>query len=172
MKRDHVQQQEHYLRVMMVVPGQENDLHPMVFARRQISAIEKAGITVDRFYLTSRTSPWVIIKEYLRFRNMIHKSHPDLIHAHYGTVTALFCSLSLSIPLVITFRGNDINPDPHNFFIRDRISRMFSQFAALRAKGIICVSEEIKSRIWLNNTRIRAQVIPVGVNLEIGRAHV
>ena len=42
-------------------------------------------------------------------QDVARRFQAQLIHAHYGTVTALLCACIAPVPLVITFRGDDLN---------------------------------------------------------------
>nr|WP_281433515.1 glycosyltransferase family 4 protein [Microvirga splendida] len=135
----------------------------MVFARRQMAAIAQSGVEVRIFFLSSRTSLRTLARESRRFRSAVREFEPDIVHAHYGTVTALFAAATTTCPLVVSFRGSDINPTSDTSYIRSLFARLFSQIAAVRAQHIICVSEEIRSRIWLP---VRpSSIIFDGVNL-------
>jgi glycosyltransferase involved in cell wall biosynthesis len=151
-------------RVLSVVPGLPIDFN-MIFARNQIAALERLGVISRSFFLHSRTSPRVLLSEALRFRREAASFQPDLIHAHYGTVTALFCAVLTRLPLVITYQGSDLNPFWDNNPLRPPAGRVMSQLAALRAAGIICVSQQLKDRLLWG--RANAQIIPSGVDMAV-----
>jgi glycosyltransferase involved in cell wall biosynthesis len=72
-------------------------------------------------------------------------------------VTSLFTALAaLDKPLVITYRGSDLNPAPAPFRAKCRawIARGLSQLAALRAAHIVCVSAELRARLWWRRGRV------------------
>lgn len=73
---------------------------------------------------------------------------PDIVHAHYGTITGLFTVLVSPVPVVITFHGSDLNPTPSDGWWRDLLGRLFSQLAAFFAAGIICRSEGASQLLW------------------------
>jgi glycosyltransferase involved in cell wall biosynthesis len=150
------------IRVLFVIPGSDTG-SSMVFARRQAESLGAEGISVECFYLRSRTSPAVLLKEFMRFREVVRNFAPDVIHAQFGTVTALFSALASSrkTPLVVTFRGTDLNWAP-NGGLRGLLGRLFSQLAALRADRVVCVSHHLRSRLWWR--RRRAKVMPSGVD--------
>ncbi|WP_264196300.1 glycosyltransferase [Microvirga lenta] len=135
-------------RVLAVIPGDENDRSSMVFARRQMSSLEKRGVKVRTFFLSSRTSPSEVFRELRRFRQAVKQFDPDVVHAHYGTMTALFCAMGSAHPLVISFRGSDLNPTSDIGFLRSLVGRLFSQVSVLRAKHVICVSQQLQDRLW------------------------
>ncbi|MCU1309737.1 MAG: putative Glycosyltransferase [Candidatus Angelobacter sp.] len=152
------------IRVLYVIPAAPSK-SSMIFARRQVTSLEQAGVTCQTFLLASRTSPRILIKEWRRIREGIRSFRPDLIHAHYGVITAMFSALAARIPLVITYRGSDLNPDPGVSFVSSSARKLISQIAALRASRIICVSEELKNRLWWK--RDCATVVPTGVDTSI-----
>ena len=93
---------------------------------------------------------------------------PDLIHAHYGTATALLCALATTrIPLIITFRGSDLNYRRDVGFLRSHGTHLLSQLASLRASAIVCVSRRLQSRLWWRKDV--SVVLPTGVNLDVFR---
>lgn len=148
------------LRVLFVIPGQPGG-NSMVFARRQARAVAAAGVEVECFYLASRTAPRKVWREWRRLRTAIASLRPDLVHAHFGTVTALLTVLAAGrTPVIITYRGSDLNPLPG---LRARLGRLFSQLAALKAARIVCVSERLRKQLWWR--RRIATVLPTGVDL-------
>jgi glycosyltransferase involved in cell wall biosynthesis len=141
----------------------------MIFVRRQAQSLVSQGIDVRLFYLGSRTAPRALLREMRRFRAELTSLRPDVVHAQFGTVTALFAALaSERLPLVITYRGSDLNPPPASYLwpakVRAALGRCCSQLAALRAQRTICVSEQLRRRLWWR--RSRAVVLPTGVDSE------
>ena len=160
------------MRVLMVIPGSADDQASMVFARRQSAAVESAGGTVAFFFLASRTDPRAVMREVSRLRQVVADVRPDVVHAHFGTVTGMVCVTAGCRPLVVSFRGSDINPLYHSFrrnlgdhWLRNTLGRAMSRRAAHRAEGIVCVSEQLRQRLPAS-TRGRAIVVPSGVDLE------
>jgi glycosyltransferase involved in cell wall biosynthesis len=136
----------------------------MVFAHRQIEYLRQLSHTVEVFNLSSRFNPIRLLIEGIRYRAAIRRFQPDVVHAHYGTMTAflsVYAALGL-VPVVVTFRGSDLNPVPTVSKIRVATSHFLSQMAALAADGIVCVSTELHRRLcW---KRSLAVVIPTGVS--------
>src|SRR5260370_15042405 len=83
---------------------------------------------------------------------------PDRIHAHRGTTTAFFCALAGTRPLVVTYRGSDLNPCPNIPRLRAGLGKILSQIASLRASRIICVSEQLKGKLL--SAKRRTTVVP------------
>lgn len=150
-------------RVLHVIPGAPGEVS-MIFAKRQVASLRRAGVIVESTYLASRTNPVEVAREGLRIRRTARHFQPDLIHAHYGTMTAMLCACVSPVPLVITFRGSDLPPAGLNGHIRSTVARFLSQCAALRAARIICVSADLKRRLWWRSGRVA--VIPTGVDIQ------
>jgi glycosyltransferase involved in cell wall biosynthesis len=149
------------LKVLFVIPG-DGQGSSMIFARRQAESLLLLGVEVECFFLHSRTSLPALIRELVRFRRQLTRSKPLIVHAHFGTVTGLFAALACGrTPLVITYRGTDLNPAP-NGGIRGIVGRALSQLAALGASRIVCVSRQLRSRLWWRQSLV--MVIPSGVD--------
>jgi teichuronic acid biosynthesis glycosyltransferase TuaC len=134
-------------RVMFVIPG-DGEGSSMIFARRQGVALRSLGVEVREFFLRSRTSPVEIMREMRRLRVELREFAPHIVHAHYGTVTAMFAAIGArGIPLVITYRGSDLNPS-RGWRVRPVVAHVLSQLAALRASRIVCVSRQLRERLW------------------------
>jgi teichuronic acid biosynthesis glycosyltransferase TuaC len=156
-------------RVLFVIPG-DGQGSSMIFARRQAESVARQGLDVHLFHLASRTSPARIVAEWCRFRAELARFRPTIVHAHFGTVTALFSALAAgSLPLVITYRGSDLNPPPGSYKWRAKgravCGRLFSQLAALRAQRIVCVSRQLRNHLWWRRDRVT--ILPSGVDPEV-----
>jgi teichuronic acid biosynthesis glycosyltransferase TuaC len=149
------------LRVLAVIPHADNSA--FVFARRQVASLQQLGLEVEIFFLSGRQSIAALFGEWARFRRALDGFQPDVVHAHFGTMTAFFCAIATRLPLVITYRGSDLNPVPSISRWRSHSGRVLSQLAALRAARIVCVSEALRDRLWWR--RNRTAVIPTGVDL-------
>lgn len=152
------------LRILIVIPGKPGD-QGMAFSRRQAAALAAmSDAEVETWFLQDRISPSGLLRARKSFLSTIDRFLPDVVHAHYGTMTALFCILLSPAPVVVTFHGSDLNRTPKDGFLRDLFGRVASQLAALGTAGIICVSEGLRQRLWW--LREKARVIPMGVALE------
>ncbi|MGC3973131.1 MAG: glycosyltransferase [Nitrospira sp.] len=151
------------LRVFHLLPGPA-DSSNMVFAKNLIATLGEAGVACQAMFLRSRTSPLILMREAGRLQKELAQFCPDLIHAHYGTMTAAVGALVSRVPLVITFRGSDLNPCDSVSPLRSAGGKFLSQLAALRARRIICVSEQLKGRLWWNK-RVSV-VLPGGVDVK------
>lgn len=139
----------------------------MIFARRQIESLAGPTTDIRPFYLSSRLSLTGLAQGWYRLRREIHKYEPHIVHAHYGTVTSFLSVVATNRPVVVTFRGSDLNFHPEVGFLRSRVGYLLSQIAAWRAAAVVCVSRQLRSRLWF--FRERALVVPDGVNLDLFR---
>jgi glycosyltransferase involved in cell wall biosynthesis len=158
--------QREELRVLEVIPGNGHGA-AFVFARRQVASLAEAGVTVRSFYLARGWQPQVLLQEWKRLRRAITEFRPALVHAHYGSLTALLCAAASTVPLIITLRGCDLNEDPEVNPIHIGLAHLFSHIACLRAKRVILVSEQLRYRLLCH--RRDAVVIPTGVDLRVFR---
>ena len=122
-----------------------------------ISLVKSLGIDI--------ISKLKYLKALPKIKNIIKEFKPDIVHAHYGTVTSFFCALGANKPLVITFRGSDLNPVTSENAFRKGVKQVLSQLSTLRAKHIICVSQGLKKRLWWRNDEV--SIIPSGIDLSI-----
>jgi teichuronic acid biosynthesis glycosyltransferase TuaC len=152
------------MKVMYVIPGSPDDQTSMIFARRQVSAVARAGIQTEIFYLQTRTNPIGLLSELYRFRKNLRFFSPDIVHSQYGSVTAAFALGACNYPLIVTFRGSDLNPIPSARPLRSQTTHLLSHVASLRASVNICVSHELQSRLSYR-ARARSLVLPNGVPL-------
>lgn len=153
-------------RVLYVIPGAAEG-PSYIFARRQVEALERAGVAAERFFLDTRMSLRSLARQRAKYREVIDRFRPDLVHAHYGTLTSFFCVAGSRAPLVITFRGSDLLPDYDVSRPRVWLGHLFSQVSALGAAGIICVSDELRRRLWWSGCRRRAVVITETIDLDL-----
>ena len=162
-KKSHGTKRSHRLRVLYVIPGEDHGVG-MSFARRQAMAVGALGVEVRSFYLRSRTSPVAIWKEWRRLRAEIRDFAPDVVHAHFGTMTAFVAAIASRTPLVVTFHGSDLNPAPGMSQLRSKLGHFLSHFAASRAEQIICVSPQLVEH--LSQPASRLNVVPCGVDMQ------
>jgi len=154
------------LRIIYVIPGYAEG-PGYIFCKRQVDALERAGIVTKRFFLESRTSFSILLREQKRFRQLLREFKPDIVHAQYGTMTSFFTFLNASGPLVVTFRGSDLLPDYDVGRLQVGIGHLMSQYCALRASGIICVSNDLREHLWFASCRRKAEVITNGIDLSV-----
>ena len=152
------------LRILFVAPGALSGAH-LPFVRREMEALRAAGHTVEAVsFDNSSYLPWRIASQLNEISGLIRNFKPDLVHAQFGKFNALVAALAKGrVPLVVTFRGTDINHNTKYGSFRSAVGVAASQMAALLASGLICVSREIAAKVWAKKPCI---VLPTGVDLQ------
>jgi teichuronic acid biosynthesis glycosyltransferase TuaC len=150
-------------RVLAVIPGDGRG-SAFIFVRRQIQALQRLGVRVEPLFFDTRKSLFSFVQNCRMLRRAVRNSGADIVHAHYGTMTALACALVVHKPLIVTFRGSDLNPEPGYSWLRTRLGIVFSQLAALRCRRVICVSQQLAGRLWWRKKGV--SILPTGVDLQ------
>jgi glycosyltransferase involved in cell wall biosynthesis len=152
------------LRVFHVIPGEPGGTS-MVFSKRDVEHIRKAGVCTKTFFLKSRTHPVILFSEWLRLRRELQAFRPHIVHAHYGTVTAFVTVLTARAPTVVTFHSAEFNHELGISAVRQKAGRVLTRFAAQRADRVVCVADEFKRRLsWCEE---KVSVIPSSVDVAL-----
>ena len=133
-----------------------------IFVDRQIESLKEAGIIIDTFDIGLGHSPLYLVRKWLELRRSVRSLNPDLVHGRYGTIVGLLSAFA-GRPAVVSFCGGDLLVGASISLMRQYIGFALSNLAALKAKRLICVSEELRQALWWR--RSRASVIPDGVDL-------
>jgi teichuronic acid biosynthesis glycosyltransferase TuaC len=151
------------LRILFVVPSRRGGC-VMSFAYDEIESLVATGIESGIFVLETRLSMGRLWSQCRDLRSRVREFRPDLVHVHFGTLVAFLTAMVCAVPFVVTFRGSDLNPSWRDGVVRNLIQKMLSHVTAFRAAEIICVSEQLKSRLWWCAKKV--SVIPSGVNID------
>lgn len=156
------------LHVAPVAPGGGTS----VFIRRQIDRLAEAGVEGRTVFFSGYamwSRPAGIFGGVASIRRERRAFRPDIVHAHWGSLLAFASALATigGPPLVITFRGSDLNPVPSEAWAMRAARVAFSQCAALRAAAAICVSDELRGRLWFR--RAPVGIVPDGTDLSLFR---
>lgn len=152
------------MKVLFVIPGHSTE-RSMPFARKQAEAVQVLGAETKTFFLSGRTHPFKLLQELRRFRKESKEFSPDIVHAQFGTITSMFSALTLTRPLVITYRGSDLNPVNNAHPLRTLLGHAMSQIASLKADQVICVSKELANRLICRRDKIT--ILPTGVDVDV-----
>ena len=124
------------MKVLMITPGWPNKSNPnsSPFIVNQYNSLVRKGIDVDLFNFKSNRNPLNYMIAWVKIRMILRKKSYDLIHAQWGHSALLV--LNTSLPLVITFRGMDLEGIVNKYGnyaiyskLLTRISRFVSNFA-------------------------------------------
>jgi teichuronic acid biosynthesis glycosyltransferase TuaC len=154
------------MKFIYIIPGRENS-NDFVFAKREYASL-KALFPEDAFvyYLNTKTGFFGLLKSVWAVRKLVIEKNIKIVHAQYGTLTALFALfVSRGCKKVITFRGSDINGSSDNSALRNRLSLLFSWIAMNFSHRSIFVSATLKDASPPFYSYY--DVIPSGVNTDI-----
>jgi hypothetical protein len=135
--------------VFMVVPGRFVDGQPQypTFVQSQMASLIECGVTVHLGLFTGRTNPLEVIRGVRRLKEAFRRSGTELIHAQYGTITALAASyIAGPVPLIISLGGSDILGIPvlgMHWRLRGALGKRFSLWAGARATALIVKSQNL-----------------------------
>jgi O-antigen/teichoic acid export membrane protein len=138
---------EEHIGVVVVIPDQEEG-DAYSDSRDQAALFKRRGVDVTLFHLRSRTSPTRLMRSRRELKKLLRTVRPDVVHVHYGSVAALFTVLTSSVPVMVTFVGDDLDRSGVNGMVRSRLGGFFSQIAAFFAAGIICTDENVRDHLW------------------------
>lgn len=147
------------MRIVLLLPDHANG-GPQTASLAQSRSFQQHGCGVSTFQLSSHTSPLRLWQSRRAFKQLIMRERPDVVHVHFGSVSALFAVLVSNVPVVVTFMGDDLDRHAVPGFVRARVGGLFSQVAAFFASGIICDGEEVRDRLWWRQGD--AVVLPLG----------
>jgi glycosyltransferase involved in cell wall biosynthesis len=138
------------------------------FVARQAAFLRAAGIEVDVFAFQGRRNPLNYAAAWLNVRRRLARERYDLVHAQFGQSALL--ALPRRVPLVVTFRGDDLQgilgDQNGRITLTGRLLRRFSRWAGHRADAVIVVSSHMQRQ--LQNGR-PIHVVPSGIDLELFR---
>jgi glycosyltransferase involved in cell wall biosynthesis len=156
------------LRVLMITSEWASDPgHTAHFIARQVRFLRAAGVDVDVFQFRGARRPLRYLAAWAGLRRRLGRQRYDLIHAQFGQSGLL--ALPTRLPLVVTFRGDDL----FGILGRDgrptlagRLLQRLSRLVARRADAAILVSEHLRRYL----TRCGAvHIVPSGLDLDLFR---
>lgn len=149
----------HQLSVLVVIPDKAEG-STFAASKAQARAFGSEGAEVCLFHLENRSSIRKLLRSRRRMKRLILERRPDVVHVHFGSVAALFAVLVSSVPVVVTFMGEDLDRSGIRGIARPWVGGLFSQLAAFFAAGIICSDESVREYLWWRQSE--AVVLPLG----------
>jgi glycosyltransferase involved in cell wall biosynthesis len=152
------------LRVLTITSEWINTGHGAPFIARQVEFLRRAGIDVEVFAFRGDKNPINYLKAWRRLRRKLKRERYDLIHAQFGQSGLL--ALPKRMPLVVTFRGDDIlgvNRPGRRPAFYGQLLRRLSQLVATRSDAVIVVADHMRAHVP-SSTPIH--VIPSGLDLD------
>ncbi|HKC82676.1 MAG TPA: glycosyltransferase family 4 protein, partial [bacterium] len=135
------------------------------FISRQVDFLRAAGVDVDVFRFRGVGNPLRYASAWLGVQRRLRRQRYDLVHAQFGQSGLL--ALPKRLPLVVTFRGDDLegvlNKTTGRLTAHGRLLPLLSRVVARQADATIIVSAHMKAFLPL---QARPHVIPSGLDLE------
>src|SRR5262249_36176249 len=126
------------LRVLTITSEWIATGHGSPFIARQVEFLRRAGIEVEVFAFRGAKNPINYLKAWRQLRSKLKQERYDLIHAQFGQSGLL--ALPKRLPLVVTFRGDDIlgvNRPGRRPTLSSKFLQQLSRLVALRADAVI-----------------------------------
>jgi len=157
---------ERCLRVLMVTSEWPTPEHPeaVPFIVRNAEFLHRASVDVEVFPFRGAKKPTNYLRAWRRLQDRLKREQYDLVHAQFGQSGLL--ALPKSLPLVVTFRGDDLEGivgDDGRYTLAGRFLQLASQMVAYVADEVITVSETLARRLLGR----RCHIIPSGVDLDL-----
>jgi len=156
------------LQVLMITSEWANDPgHTAHFIARQVRFLRAAGVEVDVFSFRGGRHPVRYLVAWAQLRRRLVGQRYDLVHAQFGQSGLL--ALPKRLPLVVTFRGDDLfgildrdgRPTPAG-----RLLQWLSRRVARRADAAILVSRHLKQYL---SPDVAVHIVPSGLDLDLFR---
>ena len=157
------------MRVLMVTTEWPTPAHPdaVPFLVQQVDFLSRAGVELDVFHFRGSGNPLNYLRAWLEIRRKLSANDFDLIHAQWGQSALL--ALPKKLPLVVTFRGSDLQgivAKNGRYTLSGRMLQALSRMVARLADEVIVVSRRLASHI----PGVVCHVIPSGVDLNLFRS--
>ncbi len=156
------------IRVLMITsdwPDRASWGGTATFISRQVDFLRAAGVSVDVFRFRGGGNPVRYASAWLGVQHRLRRERYDLVHAQFGQSGLL--ALPKRLPLVVTFRGDDLegvlSKKTGRLTARGRLLPLLSRVVARRADATIVVSAHMKA---LLHRQAQPHVIPSGLDLE------
>jgi glycosyltransferase involved in cell wall biosynthesis len=147
--------------LLQIVPDAQNTRNYQ-FIRDTIGRLD-SRFQQEVFWFAERRSLGGLYRSFLSFHRLLKKKSFALVHCQYGGVNlllGLYAKLFFKTPLVVTFRGSDIN---NAKTLSSRISALTSRAFASLCDHVICVSRALSEKLFFVNPE-KLSIIPSGVD--------
>jgi glycosyltransferase involved in cell wall biosynthesis len=152
------------MKVLMVTSEWPDEFNPQAapFVRSQFEKLKENNIEVDLIHLRGSGKIGNYIKKYFLLRRVIKNGNYNILHAQWGQ--SALPLIFFSLPLVITYRGDDVEGvigKNGKKGLSSLLLRLIGKFVSLFASHIIVVSEHMINKL---GTQKSYSVIPSGIN--------
>lgn len=136
------------------------------FIVRQVQSLRKQGVDVDVFPVRGGKRPAAYVAAWMKVRSLIARGSYDLVHAQWAQSALAF--LPATLPLVVTFRGSDVEG-----IVGAGCRYTASGWVLAKiARGVARVADEailVAARLARLLPRRDYHVIPSGLDLDLFR---
>jgi teichuronic acid biosynthesis glycosyltransferase TuaC len=160
------------LRVLLVTNMYPTSEHAVsgVFVEQQVRSLRQLGVEIEVVHFDRRSlGPRAYWKLGHRLRQEVERVQPALIHVAYGGVMAdLATSAVRDRPVLVHYRGSDLLGSHGEALLRRltiHLGVVASRRAAVRATGVIVVSENLRAALPTRAANANVWVVPSGIDL-------
>ncbi|MDL1894833.1 glycosyltransferase family 4 protein [Anaerolineae bacterium CFX7] len=155
------------LKILMLTSEWPTPAHPEYapFIVRQVDYLRRTGIQIDLFHFRGAKSPVRYMQAWKTVQSKLAHNRYDLIHAQFGQ-SGLLAILPKSLPLVVTFRGSDLEGIVDNnghYSLMGKVLQIIGRAVARRSDQVIVVSQSLARFL----SRCDYHIIPSGLDLEL-----
>jgi teichuronic acid biosynthesis glycosyltransferase TuaC len=144
--------------VVFVMPSKKIDTpQVMSFVKLLVIGLTNLGLQIHVFKSVKSINILNFFRQGSEIKKLIRDVNPDIVVAQYGTYAGLLVAFFGRRPRIITYRGADLNPEPHTNGLLSAMQHLASHIASLFADGIVCVSQELAEKLIVN---VRCEIIP------------
>lgn len=156
------------MHVLMVTSEWPTPVHPdaVPFLVQQVDSLRREGVDLDVFHFRGAGNPLNYLRAWLSLRRKLSAKRYDLVHAQWGQSAVV--ALPKRLPLVVTFRGSDLEgivAKNGRYKLSGRVLQALSRMVARWADEVIVVSPRLAAHIH----GVAYHVIPSGVDLSLFR---
>lgn len=137
------------------------------FIAQQVRFLRDAGVEIEVFAFGEIRGPLRYLRGRRRVRALLRSGAYGLVHAQFGQSALL--AVPSPVPLVVTFRGSDLEGiigGDGSYTVIGRVLRKLSRVVARHADAVIVVSRSLAQRL---PDDVPCSVIPSGVDLDLFR---
>ena len=158
------------MRVLMLTSEWPTPQHPgrAPFIARQVQFLRKLGVDIDVFHVNGRKNPLHYSRAWLTVQHRLARGSYDLVHAQWAQ--AALPSLPARRPLVVTFRGSDVEGIVglnQRYTASGRVLRQLARCVARVATEAILVASRLARLLPPRDYHI----IPSGLDLDLFRPY-
>tara|TARA_B100001564_G_scaffold359760_1_gene382822 strand:+ start:769 stop:1755 length:987 start_codon:yes stop_codon:yes gene_type:complete len=156
------------LKILIITSEWPSEQRPnaVPFLVREVDQIKKMGIQMEVFSFRGNKRFKNYFESRKRLKKIIQNKKFDIIHVHWGYNAIIL--LPTNIPIVITYRGDDLNGISYmggaTNILKSFLVIIISKFVSFFASSIILVSQNFKVKL---NENTPTFLIPSGIDLDL-----